>query len=257
MYKRVPDRKFRKEVIVFEDKKTKRVMETFDSRSIVPYNPYLLLKYGSHINVEYCSSVEAVRYIHKYIFKGSEYCFVGLKSGRQVAMNLPDGIEVHYDEGEEVDLFRTLSAHEDYLRIMAVQITDTSHFVDFLPVHMKENRFVTFREHACDEGIAEQTLKPSKLDAFFDFWKENSKLPNKEQREEQMTYAEFVERYRFNLEKRKWQKRKLARPIIARVQAVPLHKEELFALRALLMVVKAPKSFEHLKDGHETYSARA
>ena len=36
-----------------------------DNRWVVPYSPYLLLKYGSHINVEVCVSVESVKYLYK------------------------------------------------------------------------------------------------------------------------------------------------------------------------------------------------
>jgi hypothetical protein len=38
----------------------------------VPYNPYLSRKYRAHINVEVCASVQAVKYIHKYIYKGGD-----------------------------------------------------------------------------------------------------------------------------------------------------------------------------------------
>ncbi|XP_027089557.1 uncharacterized protein [Coffea arabica] len=41
-----------------------------DNRWIVPYNPYILVKYDCHINVEICSAIEAVKYIYKYIYKG-------------------------------------------------------------------------------------------------------------------------------------------------------------------------------------------
>lgn len=40
-----------------------------DNRWVVPYNRALLLKYNCHINVEVCSTVTAVKYIHKYIYK--------------------------------------------------------------------------------------------------------------------------------------------------------------------------------------------
>ena len=36
---------------------------------MVPYNPWLLLMFDSHINVEMCSTVKACKYIFKYIFK--------------------------------------------------------------------------------------------------------------------------------------------------------------------------------------------
>ena len=37
---------------------------------MVPYNPFLLLKYNAHINVELCSTVKSVKYLYKYIYKG-------------------------------------------------------------------------------------------------------------------------------------------------------------------------------------------
>ncbi|GBN64275.1 hypothetical protein AVEN_9260-1 [Araneus ventricosus] len=41
-----------------------------DNRFVVPYNPYLLLKYNTYVNVEVCTSLRAVKYIYKYIYKG-------------------------------------------------------------------------------------------------------------------------------------------------------------------------------------------
>lgn len=37
---------------------------------VVPYNPWLLKKYDCHINVEICSSVQSVKYLYKYVWKG-------------------------------------------------------------------------------------------------------------------------------------------------------------------------------------------
>lgn len=37
---------------------------------MIPHNTYLLCKYHAHINVESCESVRAIKYIHKYIYKG-------------------------------------------------------------------------------------------------------------------------------------------------------------------------------------------
>jgi hypothetical protein len=42
----------------------------YDNTSVVLHNPYLLAKYNCHINVEVCASVKAIKYIHKYIYKG-------------------------------------------------------------------------------------------------------------------------------------------------------------------------------------------
>jgi len=39
---------------------------------VVPYSPYLSKKYNAHINVKTCASVQAIKYINKYIYKGSD-----------------------------------------------------------------------------------------------------------------------------------------------------------------------------------------
>ena len=36
------------------------------NRWVVPYNPFLLLKYQCHLNVEICTSIKAVKYLYKY-----------------------------------------------------------------------------------------------------------------------------------------------------------------------------------------------
>ncbi|KAL4619591.1 hypothetical protein ACB092_06G090900 [Castanea dentata] len=40
-----------------------------DSYPVVPYNPWLLLKYNFLINVEICCSIECVKYLYKYVYK--------------------------------------------------------------------------------------------------------------------------------------------------------------------------------------------
>ena len=53
----------------FYDKKSKCEL---DNAWVVPYNVYLLLKYGAHINVEICASVKSIKYMNEYVFKGSD-----------------------------------------------------------------------------------------------------------------------------------------------------------------------------------------
>jgi hypothetical protein len=44
----------------------------FDNRWVVPYNPYLTMRYQCHINVEVYSSITAVKYLYKYVYKGHD-----------------------------------------------------------------------------------------------------------------------------------------------------------------------------------------
>lgn len=45
---------------------------TVDIRWIVPYCPLLCKTFNAHINVEFCNSVKSVKYICKYVNKGTD-----------------------------------------------------------------------------------------------------------------------------------------------------------------------------------------
>src|SRR5437764_906270 len=48
-------------------KNVKNTAYSIDNSWVVPYNTYLLLKYNSHVNVEICSTISAIKYIYKYV----------------------------------------------------------------------------------------------------------------------------------------------------------------------------------------------
>ena len=47
-------------------------VRTITSADIVPFSPYLTLKFDAHINVERCNAISAVKYLHKYVWKGPD-----------------------------------------------------------------------------------------------------------------------------------------------------------------------------------------
>lgn len=58
-----------------------------DNRWVVPYNPYLLAMFDCHINVEMCSTIKAVKYLYKYIYKGHDkiiYHLVTVEQSEQI-----------------------------------------------------------------------------------------------------------------------------------------------------------------------------
>jgi hypothetical protein len=65
-----------------------------DNQWVVPFNPYLLSKYGSHMNIEICSSFSIFKYLFKYVYKG------------------PDQINIKYtdDSSTNVDEIATYTA---------------------------------------------------------------------------------------------------------------------------------------------------
>ncbi len=63
----------------------KRVHEQdieMDNRWVVLYNPWLTRKYVTHINVEVRASVGALKYVHKYIYKGADRTTLKLADDR-------------------------------------------------------------------------------------------------------------------------------------------------------------------------------
>lgn len=53
---------------------------TLDNRWVVPYSPVLSRAFQAHINVEMCNSVESIKYICKYINKGSDQATFALRN---------------------------------------------------------------------------------------------------------------------------------------------------------------------------------
>ena len=47
---------------------------------VVTYWPYMLTRYNSHINVEVCLGVKAIKYLFKYIYKGHDRCAIYVQS---------------------------------------------------------------------------------------------------------------------------------------------------------------------------------
>jgi hypothetical protein len=56
----------------------RRETVTVSNKWVVPHNPYLCKKYKAHINVEICGTIRAIRYIHKYVYKGSDRATIEL-----------------------------------------------------------------------------------------------------------------------------------------------------------------------------------
>ena len=71
----------------------KRGNYELDNRWVVPYNPYLLLTYNAHINVEICSPLMSVKYLYKYILKGNDSATFQI-----VTSDGGDNTHLNYDE---------------------------------------------------------------------------------------------------------------------------------------------------------------
>ncbi|GBM86974.1 hypothetical protein AVEN_232680-1 [Araneus ventricosus] len=121
------------------------------NRFVVPYNPYLLLKYNTHINVEVCTSLRALKYIYKYIYKRFDCANMVLSAG-----------QVQYNEIANYISARYVSAPEAMWRLLGSHIHDRSHAVMRLPVHLPNQKRVTFKngheEKVLEAARSRQTI---------------------------------------------------------------------------------------------------
>jgi len=51
---------------------------------IVPYNPFLLLYFRAHINVDIYSNVRSMKYIYKYVYKGHDCCNIKIAAENDI-----------------------------------------------------------------------------------------------------------------------------------------------------------------------------
>jgi hypothetical protein len=203
---------------------------TVDNRWVVPYNPYLLKRFNSHINVEICSTVMAVKYMYKYIHKGSD----------RLAVSLDD--ESNRDEIKDYLDCRYICAPEACWRILGFGLHSHSHSVERLPVHLEDGQQVYFEEDANREELLERLESSciTKLTAFF-------YLCSIDENARSLRYFELPEKYCWNAKEKSWIKRQKEFQVIGRVYSVNPGEGERYYLRLLLHHVIGPTSFNSLK----------
>lgn len=216
-----------------------------DNRSVVPYNPFLLLIYNAHINVEVCTSLTAVKCIYKYIFKGFDCANIAVISdGNQ---------QLKYDEITNFLNCRYVSAPEAVWRLRESKMHDRSHAVQRLPVHLPNQQLIYFDEGHEEEAILAAQSKLTKLEDFF-------KLNEADENAHNMLYTDLPLHYVYV--KNQWQRRQRgANKVVSRMYSVSPRHEERFYLRTLLLHIRGPKGFTDLRryEGavHQTFKAAA
>ncbi|XP_039277051.1 uncharacterized protein LOC120351239 isoform X2 [Nilaparvata lugens] len=111
-----------------------------DNRWVVPYSPLLSKTYQAHINVEYCNSVKSIKYICKYVNKGSDMAVFSVQSDK---WNVTRKVFVRRKRGEPVNghpgIFKentigrlyTVHPNQDecfYLRMLLVNVPGPTSF---------------------------------------------------------------------------------------------------------------------------------
>lgn len=99
-----------------------------DNQYIVPYNPFLLMYFQAHINVELCASVHSIKYIHKYVYKGHDCAYVQITAAEKGTL--------HHDEVSTFLNTRYVSPSEAAYRIFCFPMHEQSQTVIRFPVQL-------------------------------------------------------------------------------------------------------------------------
>ena len=199
-----------------------------DNRWIVPYSPYLSLRYNCHINIELCISPTAAKYLYKYIYKGED---------RSMVKTQVENVVVR-DEIEEYEDLRSVGSSEAVWHLLNFTISKKHPAVYSLRCHLEDEQQVVF-----DEGEAENVIEKARKTELTEFFEYNSKVPSTD-----LTYVDFPKK--FVWDGMTWKIRKAALDTIGRVHAMHPLAGDVFYLRMLLHNdhCKGKKSFADIEE---------
>ena len=216
-----------------------------DNRWVVPFNPVLLRSFNGHINVEYCNSIKSIKYVCKYINKGSDLATFAIMDDK--------------DEVSAYETGRYISTSEAIWRIFRFPIHERFPPVMHLSVHLENGQRVYFTE----ENIIEKIKNPPKttLMAFFDLCKTDEYAKKLLYNEIPVYYVwrngSFHRRKKGDVVPDCKEIRK--DDILGRVYTVHPNNSECYYLRILLHEIRGPTSYEDIKtiDGviHPTFQS--
>ncbi|XP_055527993.1 uncharacterized protein LOC129720539 [Wyeomyia smithii] len=217
-----------------------------DNRWVVPYSPLLSKIFHAHINVESCHSVKAIKYMCKYVNKGSDQAVFEFSNSS--------------DEVQEFLMGRYISSNEAVWRILGFSLHERSPAVVHLSVHLENGQRVYFTEHNLQGKL--QTPPATTLTAFFDLCRQDPFART-------LLYCDVPTYYTWNVASKTFQRRKRGKAVdghldikasdaLGRVYTVHPANAECFYLRMLLHIVRGPTSFADLKtvDGQECETYR-
>ena len=215
-----------------------------DNRWIVPHCPLLCKIFKAHLNIEFCSSLKAIKYVCKYINKGADRAVFVL--GQTNGDN----------EINEVETFQTgryISSNEAAWRIFGFPIHERYPPIEHLDIHLENGQRVYYTPENAAQ-IAQAPARQTKLTAFF-------QLCTEEPFARTLLYSEVV--IYFTWSENKWKRRKIGNAVeghpemksantLGRIYTVHPNARECYFLRLLLNAVKGPQSFDSLRTVNGT-----
>ncbi|GJW36069.1 hypothetical protein Tco_0058989 [Tanacetum coccineum] len=218
-----------------------------DNRYVVPYNKQLLLAFYAHINVEYCGWTMLIKYLFKYISKGTDRVVA------RISRNNPPSVDpstaastsqpqIVIDEIKNYLDARYVSPHEACWRIFEFEIHYREPAVQILAVHLQNMQRIVFRE---TDRLDSLVLNSHKQKTTLTEW-----LYYNEQNVDgrHLTYLNFPSEYVWYPDGKYWRRRRLRnKSSIGRLAYVHPAAGDLFYQRMLLCHQEGCTSFRGIR----------
>ncbi|OBZ81898.1 hypothetical protein A0J61_10052 [Choanephora cucurbitarum] len=223
---------------------------------VVPHNIYLCTKYDAHINVEVCSTVSAVKYIYKYVYKGYDRANVVISNSTQQKNSNNQNPVMHDEINHFVDA-RYVSANETAWRIFGFSLHKEFPRHQRLGIHLSGEQAVYFEEGSNLQEVLNS--RAATINTTLTAWFDSNRV---DPHGHQFLYTEFPEHYTWHKRECKWKQRHRGLcETIGRIYSVSSREPEKFYLRVLLNDVCGTTSFEDIRtvNGilYDTFQAAA
>ena len=254
------------------------------------YNPFALLKYRCHLNVECVASILSYKYINKYICKGVD--MISAEITHKHDQNASDNIqnandslirpqnnpnshnndnnnnhEEQKEEKESIDEItkyvsgRYITPHSAAWRLMELPLHESWPPVECLDVHLDGEQFIYYKDEDDEEQLLSkiELKQQTKLTEFFKVCKREKEHPLSDEElnggkpATELCYSDMPQYFAWQNTQRCWKRRPQRRYRVGRVYRVPPQQKERFYLRLLLTKIQGPTSYADLKkyDGEE------
>jgi hypothetical protein len=206
-----------------------------DNRSVVPYNSFLCTKYNinAHINVEICTSITAVKYLYKYVYKEHDRVMAEIRGETELLQQSTDEINQFLDA-------RYVSASEGLWRILSYPLHEEYPAIQRLAAYLPNQQAVLFNDSDQIEQVLNKNCNTT-LTRWF-LMNQTDILARK------ILYQEVPKHYVWSKDKKKWKPREKRNAIIGRMYFVHPGEGERFYLRLLLNHVPGAQNFDDIKS---------
>nr|GEZ26382.1 DNA helicase [Tanacetum cinerariifolium] len=214
-----------------------------DNSYVVPYNKKLLTTFYTHINVEYCGWSMLIKYLFKYISKGTDRVVARI-STNSTSVSDPGASTTTYQSQVVVDEIknyldaRYIIHHEACWRIFEFDIHYREPTVQILSIHLMNIQRVAFRyQDKLDSIVVDTHKKKTTLTEWLhcNEWNTDGR---------HLTYLDFPSEFVWYADGKYWRRRRVrTKSSIGRLTYVHPATGDLFYQRMLLCHQKGCKSF--------------